>query len=91
LREGDRISAVAMVDSANVGENGDAAPLELAGLSSVAPEIVPYVSADAAEAAAEHADDGDGRSAIDEIMDDTADDDGTDAALEQDDEDDGPV
>ncbi|MEA2124715.1 MAG: gyrase subunit, partial [Solirubrobacteraceae bacterium] len=91
LREGDRISAVAMVDSANVGENGDAAPLELAGLSSVAPEIVPYVSADAAEAAAEHADDGDGRSAIDEIMDDTADDDGTDAALEQDDEDDGSV
>jgi hypothetical protein len=56
LRDGDRISAVAMVDSANVDSNGDdAEPLPFAGLSEVAPEIAPYVSADAAEAAGEQA------------------------------------
>ena len=56
LRDGDRISAVAMVDSANVdGEGDDAEPLPLAGLSDVAPTIAPYVSPDAAEAAGEQA------------------------------------
>jgi DNA gyrase subunit A len=56
LRDGDRISAVAMVDSANVeGADDEAEPLPLAGLSDVAPTITPYVSADAAEAAADDA------------------------------------
>jgi len=55
LRDGDRISAVAMVDSANVDGDADGAePLPLAGLSDVAPEIAPYVSPDAAEVAEEN-------------------------------------
>ena len=54
LRDGDRISAVAMVDSAAVDGDADGAePLPLAGLSDVAPTIAPYVSADAAEVAGE--------------------------------------
>jgi hypothetical protein len=77
LREGDRISAVAMVDAANVGGDADGAdPLPLGGLSDVAPTVVPYVSADAAEAAAEEAALGEPEpSALDEIMADTEDDD----------------
>jgi DNA gyrase subunit A len=55
LRDGDRISAVAMVDSANVDSDDEGEPLPLAGLSTVAPEVTPYVSADAAEAAREEA------------------------------------
>src|SRR4029079_5769653 len=78
LRDGDRISAVAMVDSASVG-NGDvdeSEPLPFGGLSEVAPEVVPYVSADAAEAAAEQAEiDEPAPSALGENMADTGEDD----------------
>jgi DNA gyrase subunit A len=90
LREGDRISAVAMVDSASVGAEGDGAePLPLGGLSDVAPEVVPYVSADAAEAAAELDEiDEPAPSAIDEIMADTEEDDDAVAEDAEDAEDD---
>ncbi len=90
LREGDRISAVAMVDSASVGEDDGSEPLPFAGLSEVAPEVVPYVSADAAEAAreAEQAEEP-ATSALDEIMADT-DDSADEADVEVDDEDDEP-
>jgi DNA gyrase subunit A len=83
LRDGDRISAVAMVD-ASVGEGDEAEPLPFAGLSNEAPEIVPYVSADAAEAAADaeaEADDP-ARSALEEIMADT--DDSDDEVVDED-------
>jgi DNA gyrase subunit A len=89
LRDGDRISAVAMVDSASVAGDGDGAePLPFGGLSEVAPEVVPYVSADAAEAAAEQAAvDEPAPSALDEIMADTEDaDESEDADAAEDDE-----
>ncbi|MDX6599074.1 MAG: gyrase subunit, partial [Gaiellales bacterium] len=91
LRDGDRISAVAMVDSASVAGDGDgdgAEPLPFGGLSEIAPEVVPYVSADAAEAAAEQAAvDEPAPSALDEIMADTEDaDESEDADAAEDDE-----
>src|SRR4051812_5575316 len=86
LRDGDRISAVAMVDSASVAGNGEPdEPLPLGGLSEIPPEVVPYGSADAAEAAAERAEiDEPAPSALDEIMADTEDE--ADAAADEDDE-----
>jgi DNA gyrase subunit A len=86
LRDGDRISAVAMVDSASVAGNVEPdEPLPLGGLSEIAPEVVPYVSADAAEAAAERAEiDEPAPSALDEIMADTEDE--ADEAADEDDE-----
>jgi hypothetical protein len=77
-----------MVDSASVGAEGDGAePLPLGGLSDVAPEVVPYVSADAAEAEAELDEiDEPAPSAIDEIMADTEEDDDAVAEDAEDDE-----
>jgi hypothetical protein len=77
-----------MVDSANVGdgEGDDSEPLPLAGLSNVAPEIVPYVSADEAEAAAEDEAGEQAPSALDEIMADTDDSVDEDDAVDEDDE-----
>jgi DNA gyrase subunit A len=55
LRDGDRISAVAMVDASVEGDGDGAEPLPLGGLSDGAPTVTPYVSADAAELADEQA------------------------------------
>jgi hypothetical protein len=77
-----------MVDSA-VGSDDDgngAEPLPLAGLSNVAPEVVPYVSADQAEAAAEDSVDEQAPSALDEIMADTDDSVDEDDAVDEDEE-----